>query len=107
MNLADFNRSVEQRGLYLQDLLTKKGDEYAPGTERFENFIAGQDFMDCSREEVLWNWLSKQLVGVRGYCTGKHPLGEDKINEKINDCLVYLLVLGAMVDDEFESIDIS
>ena len=100
MNLADFNRSVEQRGLYLQELLTKKGTEYAPSAERFENFIEGQNFMDCSKQEALWCWLSKQLVGVKLHCLGKNSLSQEKIDEKINDCIAYLLILGAMCDEE-------
>jgi hypothetical protein len=101
MTKENFNDYIQDKIKYILCLMGSKGEEYARG-DRFSNFRKAANFSNSTDVEMLWNFTIKHLVSVddfvKDYSKGKvQPI--DKWDEKINDIIVYMFLLGGMLRD--------
>ena len=76
------------------DLYREKNREYQNTEDQFENFTKGAELNQCSREQALWGYVTKQIVSLASIIqTGKN---REKISEKAKDIIVYMAILEAM-----------
>jgi hypothetical protein len=63
------------------------------------NFERVATHMDISRETALFTYFFKHVDGITAYIKG-HRSQREGVRGRINDCIVYLCLLRAMVEDE-------
>ena len=74
--------------------------EYARTDDNvFANFDRVADCLKISREKALMVYLLKQIDGISSYIEGHRSQRED-VSGRIQDSLVYLFLLWAMIDGE-------
>lgn len=74
--------------------------EYAYNSANaFSNFERVAADLGIDRKMVLWTYVRKHLDGITSYLRG-HVSQREDIRGRINDALVYLLLLRAMIEDE-------
>jgi len=74
-------------------------EEYAQSDNVFENFEDTAARLGLRREEVAYIFLDKHMRGIASYIRGKRDQ-RDSIRGRIIDALNYLLLLGAMLEEE-------
>jgi len=72
----------------------KKANAFA-NFERIADDLSG---LGITREAVLWVYARKHIDGIASYLEGHDSQRED-VRGRINDLIVYLLLLRAMIDD--------
>lgn len=99
MTQQEFEVLFFQQVKRCERLLLKKGAEYATGTDRFQNFKDGGEYLRCSPELTLLSYLTKHLISIRDLVKnidkGNIPSME-VWEEKITDAMNYLFLLDAM-----------
>lgn len=104
MNSQEFETVVDATLQQVRDLLIQKGAEYVPEGEpsRFHNFEVAAEFNQQLSTEALWGFLTKHLVSLADMVkTESSEASLMKWDEKINDAIVYLLLLkGIVVENE-------
>lgn len=73
--------------------------EYAGGAPAFGNFERLSQELDTSREKVLWTYAIKHKDGIAAWIRGHKSQRED-VRGRIQDLMVYLLLLWGMCDEE-------
>ena len=74
--------------------------EYARTDDNvFANFDIVADCLKISREKALMVYLLKHIDGISSYIEGHRSQRED-VSGRIQDSLVYLFLLWAMIDGE-------
>ncbi len=100
MTIERFNAIVEQQLTKTADLLTAKGNEYAPNVDRLAAFKRAADLQQCSVPEALGGMLAKHIVSIYQMLPDASLYTSEKWDEKINDAINYLLLLKACIADE-------
>lgn len=104
MDGPEFEAVVDATLEKVRDLLIHKGAEYVPEGEpsRFHNFEVAAAFNQQLSTEALWGFLTKHLVSLADMVkTESSEASMMKWDEKINDAIVYLLLLkGIVVENE-------
>lgn len=73
--------------------------EYAGGEDNaLGNFERLSSRLGITRESVLWVYITKHLDGIEAYIRG-HTSQRESVEGRINDAIVYLILLRAMVED--------
>jgi hypothetical protein len=82
------------------DKLREAGQkEYAHNASNaLANFERVSEATGVSREQVLLVYLSKHMDGIHSYCKG-HVSQRESVEGRINDAIVYLILLRCMVQD--------
>lgn len=76
--------------------------EYAHDKQNaFRNFDYLAERLDLNRKEVLWVYLQKHLDGIIAHING-HRSQREHVSGRIKDAIVYLTLLGAMIEEEEE-----
>lgn len=83
----------------IQKLRAEGQAEYALGANAFGNFERAAASLKMTREQVLIVYLLKHIDGITSYANGHKSQRED-VRGRINDAIVYLFLLRAMVEDE-------
>lgn len=74
--------------------------EYAHGfNSPFRNFESLSAELGISREKVLWVYAKKHIDGVVAYING-HKSQREPVTGRINDLIVYLILLRAMYEED-------
>lgn len=74
--------------------------EYAHDSgNAFANFERVADDLGLDRKLVLWTYARKHFDGIAAYLKGHKSQRED-VRGRINDGMVYLLLLRAMIDED-------
>lgn len=74
--------------------------EYAHSDDNaFANFERVATDLSMDRKSVLWVYLRKHMDGITSYLRGHKSQRED-VRGRINDSIVYLLLLRSMIEDE-------
>lgn len=94
MTQAEFDIIVEERIAKIRKILKSKGDEYAT-EDRMYNFKRTAQVLDCTPQRALLGFLAKHWVSVMDIIEGKSLT----IDEKIGDCINYLILLEALLHD--------
>lgn len=101
MTLEQFNQVVENQVAHSLAVLAEKGKEYALGSDRLEHFKDSATEQEITPKQALWGMFSKHLASLNGMCkngSDSMPLWSEKITDSIN----YLLLLRALVEEDFE-----
>lgn len=102
MKIDQFNQVVRDQVEHSLTVLAEKGKEYALGADRLEHFKDSAVEQETTPKQALWGMLSKHLASLNGMCKN----GSDSIplwSEKITDSINYLLLLRALVEEDFEN----
>lgn len=103
MNITRFNNIVAKQLSKTADLLTQKGNEYAPDVDRLAAFKQAADLQQCTVPEALGGMLAKHIVSIYQMLPDAYLYTSEKWDEKINDAINYLLLLKACIlEDEGE-----
>ena len=79
--------------------------EYAhDADEIFANFNRVSNSLNCDRRKVLMTYFLKHVDGISAYINGHKSQRED-VTGRITDCIVYLMLLWGMIQEERESDD--
>lgn len=80
-------------------MLAKKGKEYAPGANAFENMEDGAMMTGLDPKHYLMVLANKQWYVIMQWCRGRRPNTPPKtIRERVFDVIVYMLLLACMLD---------
>lgn len=97
MTIERFNEIIQQQLRKTADLLTAKGNEYAPDVDRLAAFKQAADLQQCSIPEALGGMLAKHIVSIYQMLPEASLYTSKKWDEKINDAINYLLLLKACI----------
>lgn len=102
-----YNTAIER----INKIVNSKHTEYALSDDEFYNFNRGAEFLKIDPAKVLASYMTKHVVSVYDLIDN-HVAGADlkidKIEEKITDLIIYLLLLEAMLKEVhgIDSVDI-
>ena len=65
----------------------------------FANFNRVSDLLDVDRKKVLMTYMLKHVDGIAAYVKG-HESQREAVTGRITDCVVYLMLLWAMIEEE-------
>lgn len=71
--------------------------EYAGGENALGNFERLAGMLGINREKVLFVYMMKHIDGINAYING-HLSQREPVESRINDVIVYLILLRAMVE---------
>jgi hypothetical protein len=96
--IFDFSGLVEDRIRIISNLLVVKGKEYSTG-DRFSNFkdAAGGLSFHTVPEMVAWEFATKHFQSIKDIISGKIPYDQSRIQEKIGDAIIYLILIEGMM----------
>lgn len=100
MTIERFNEIIQQQLRKTADLLTVKGNEYAPDVDRLAAFKQAADLQQISVPEALGGMLAKHIVSIYQMLHDASLYTDEKWDEKINDTINYLLLLKACIAEE-------
>ena len=105
MDTKTFNAIAKRQLDYCADLLCRKGKEYAIDDEldRLVSFKTAAQLMHTDPKRALMGMLSKHITSL--YDMTEHPtmdFTEDKWVEKLTDSINYMVLLRAVLEEEFE-----
>lgn len=100
MTIERFNEIIQQQLRKTADLLTVKGNEYAPDVDRLAAFKQAADLQQISVPEALGGMLAKHVVSIYQMLHDASLYTDEKWDEKINDAINYLLLLKACIAEE-------
>lgn len=100
MNITRFNDIVAKQLSKTADLLTQKGNEYAPDVDRLAAFKQAAALQQCTVPEALGGMLAKHIVSIYQMLPDAYLYTSEKWDEKINDAINYLLLLKACIAEE-------
>jgi hypothetical protein len=74
--------------------------EYAHKLDNaFRNFENIGSYLDIDRKKVLLTYTIKHIDGIVAYVNG-HKSQRESVKGRINDAIVYLMLLRCMIEDE-------
>jgi hypothetical protein len=102
---SEFDSVVSKTLIDIRELLITKGIEYRRNGNVYHNFEQGAAMTGTSREKVLDGFLLKHEISINDMTndleSGILPTRE-KVEEKFNDNLIYLLIKKAMILDRID-----
>lgn len=103
----DFDKVIEDTLSQIKKTLLVKGKEYRRNGNVYHNFEEGSKITGLSREKVLRGFLLKHEISITDMINdldnGILPSAE-KVNEKFNDNIIYLLIQKAMLIDRINEV---
>lgn len=102
----EFEEQVEVTLKNIRDLLITKGKEYRRNNNPYYNFEVGARITGETPEKVLHGFLLKHLVSmadIRNDISSGIEINPDKVEEKWDDALVYLIIEKAMILSRIEN----
>jgi hypothetical protein len=106
MTEKKFEEEIELTLKELKSILLVKGKEYRRNSNPFHNFEEGSKRTGLSREKVLDGFLLKHEISIADITNDLDnnilPTYE-KVNEKFNDNLIYLLIKKASIIDKINN----
>lgn len=106
-NSNDFDKVIEDTLSKIRKTLLVKGKEYRRNGNVYHNFEEGAKITGLSREKVLRGFLLKHEISITDMINdldkGILPSIE-KVNEKFDDNIIYLLIEKAMLIDRINEI---
>lgn len=103
---TSFDQVIEETLTQVRELLIVKSKEYRRNGNVYHNFEEGAKISGLSREKVLDGFLLKHEISIKDM-TNDLDLGIipsiEKITEKFNDNLIYLLIKKAMLTERAEN----
>ena len=101
MNSEWFEKVIKEQIKTCEDVLIGKAKEYATDDDRLHNFKNAAGMMSCDPKEALAGMMAKHTISVYDMCRSGKDYPIELWNEKITDHINYLLLLKAIVEEEF------
>ena len=98
MKKSDFQILLRNQFEEISALTATKGNEYAQSDDQLANFRRQSADLGISPETVLMVFMNKHLDSIKGYIRGDTTLSES-IESRIDDSILYLILLKAMVTE--------
>ena len=99
MTKQEFRSYMERQFEKLRATSASGQAEYAHGQDAFDNFKRLAGMLNLEKEEVLFVYMQKHLDGIASWIKG-HRSQREPVQGRIDDAMVYLLLLRAMADEE-------
>lgn len=104
MKITTFHELLNETLQRLIDLTDAKGREYAGSADQLANFKRLGDRLMLEPEQVLLVYLTKHLDAidtyVRDYSIGAEVHLSEPIEGRIDDAILYLCLLKALIRDQ-------
>ncbi len=104
MKASEFNKILNARCKKMKSILTTKADEYASSTDRLHNFKAAGRMSNTTPEAALKGMAAKHAVSVQDMIDHPEAITLGLIDEKIGDCINYLVLLEALMLERCEDL---
>ena len=102
MTNSDFEKAINEQIDYCKTLLVAKGEEYSNSRDRLIAFKTAAAVQGISQKEALCGMMAKHTVSIYDMCNlASPPSTKEKWIEKITDNINYLLILRAMIEEDF------
>jgi len=96
----DFDRVLKQTYRQLEQLATSKGKEYRGTEDRLANFRRYAAALDLDYRKVLLVYAGKHWDAICSYCKEGKVFSNESIDGRIDDLIVYMLLLKCMVYEQ-------
>lgn len=90
-------REIHMRMVYLTDT---KGEEYARSEDQLANFKRSAKDSGVRPEQVWLIFFNKHMDAIKSYVATGKVLSEEHIDGRIEDAILYLILLKAIVEDK-------
>lgn len=100
MQTEQFEKIIESQIERCRNTLVTKAVEYAT-EDRLHNFRVAAELAGTTPRQALAGMMAKHTVSIYDMCNAYKDYPEDMWDEKIGDHLNYLLLLRAVVEEEF------
>lgn len=104
MVTALFERVVQGRIGKIRATLAGKAREYAGGGDRLHNFKVAARIMGTTPAKALRGMFMKHLVSVFDIIDGGQANTSAMVDEKLGDCINYLILLEAVLREERDAL---
>ena len=105
MNHPRFHGMMKELFIDIEVMLSGKANEYASDYDRLHNFKQAAHLNQQSPISALWGFVTKQIVALSDYVK-RHEMGEkiepDMWYEKYIDIINYMIILHAMISEEYQ-----
>lgn len=101
MNSEWFEKVIKEQIKTCEDVLIGKAKEYATDDDRLHNFKNAAGMMSCDPKEALAGMMAKHTISVYDMCRSGKDYPIELWNEKITDHINYLLLLKAIVEEDY------
>ena len=95
---SDFTVFLQKKLNEIEQTSASGQSEYVLNENAFDNFNRLAAELGIPREQILMVYFSKHRDGVINYLKGQRSQREP-VQGRIKDCIVYLLLLWAMIDE--------
>lgn len=102
MKQEQFEEVINKQLEMIKETLLVKSREYAT-EDKLHNFRTAALMQQCTMEQALGGMLAKHTVSIYDMIQSGNRFHTEKWDEKINDHIVYLLLLRAIVEEKKES----
>jgi len=99
MNHKKFTKLFERRVALSRDVLASKSAEYSTSDDKLFNFRQAARILDTTPAKALQGMFSKHLVSLFDLISGRTKPSQYLIDEKIGDCINYLILLEAIITE--------
>ena len=99
MKQEQFKEIIEKQLELISNTLLIKSAEYAT-EDKLHNFRVSAQLQNITMEQALAGMLSKHTVSIYDMIASGNRYGVEKWDEKINDHIVYLLLLRAIIEEK-------
>lgn len=100
MNHEDFDKLSDRRLFLAKETLCKKAKEYAPDQDKLHNFKAAAELLDCTPAQALLGFMAKHIISVTDIVRSGATPTKEMVDEKLGDCINYLILLEAIWQEE-------
>lgn len=102
MTTNSFNEIVKEQIARCENVLIRKGNEYATTDDRLSAFKKAGAIQDQTMLQAALGMLTKHLVSLVDMIQDKNParFGVDRWNEKLTDAINYLLIMRAIIEED-------
>jgi len=101
MDAKTFDKYFDEIFNKSEEIFLQARKEYAENEDVFKNFEALESILNISREEVLFVYFYKHVLGISNYLKGVKKQ-RDSIEGRILDAINYLIMLYAMIKERKE-----
>ena len=100
MNQSDMSKVMDKILKEVAIMRDAGQEEYShDNSDVFANFNRVSNLLDVDRKKVLMTYMLKHVDGIAAYVKGHESQRED-VTGRITDCVVYLMLLWAMIEEE-------
>ena len=100
MNQSDMSKVMDRILKEVAIMRDAGQEEYShDNSDVFANFNRVSNLLDVDRKKVLMTYMLKHVDGIAAYVKGHESQRED-VTGRITDCVGYLMLLWAMIEEE-------